>query len=268
VKDIDTPSLFDLHDRAAIVTGAGRGIGAAIALALAGAGADLTLVARTRSQLDEVAELVEGHGRKALVLDGDVNDLEWLPEVVERTVSTFGHLDTVVNNAGGSRSYPILDTRVEHLESSFRFNVLAPFELVRLAVPHLLEREGASIINVSSNVWMSAPRGQLVHGTTKAAIAYMTRLMANDLAPRIRVNGILPGAVETEALRQWLETLPPEARDVMRQRVAMRRNGQPEDIAGAAVFLAGKASAWMTGELLKIDGMVLSEIVPKEIVDL
>jgi NAD(P)-dependent dehydrogenase (short-subunit alcohol dehydrogenase family) len=74
--------------------------------------------------------------------------------------------------------------------------------------------------------------------------------------------------VETEALRQWLETLPPEARSVMQQRVAMRRNGRPEDIAGAAVFLAGSASAWMTGELLKIDGMVLSEIVPKEIVDL
>ena len=73
-----------------------------------------------------MAGLVEGHGRKALVLDGDVNNLEWLPEVVDRTVSTFGHLDTVVNNAGGSRSYPILDTRVQHLEDAFRFNVLAP----------------------------------------------------------------------------------------------------------------------------------------------
>jgi 7-alpha-hydroxysteroid dehydrogenase len=263
-----TASWFDLGGRVALVTGAGRGIGAAIAVAFAGAGADVAIAARTQSELEKVADEVGARGRRALVQPVDVSDLTKLADLVEHTVAEFGRLDILVNNAGGSRSYPIMETRVEHLRDALSFNVLAPFELSRLAIPYLLQQEGASIINISSMVSRVAPKATLVHGTTKAAIAHMTRLMATDLAPRIRVNGILPGAIETEALKGWLATLAPEARATMRERTAMRRNGTPEDIAAAAVYLAGSGASWVTGKLLEIDGAVTTEIVPKDLPDL
>jgi 7-alpha-hydroxysteroid dehydrogenase len=264
----NTSSWFDLSGRVALVTGAGRGIGAAIALAFASVGADVSISARTEAELDAVAAQVRDRGQRALVQPADVSDLGQLAGLVERTVAELGRLDILVNNAGGSRSYPMMDTRVEHLRDALSFNVLAPFELSRLAVPYLLQNEGASIINISSMVSRNAPKSTLVHGTTKAAIAHMTRLMATDLAPRIRVNGILPGAIETEALKGWLATLAPEARATMRERTSMRRNGTPEDIAAAAVYLAGSGASWVTGKLLEIDGAVTTEIVPKDLPDL
>jgi 7-alpha-hydroxysteroid dehydrogenase len=259
---------FGLQDRVAIITGAGKGIGAAIAVAMAQAGAQVSLTARTRSDLEAVAETVGRSGRRALVFPGDVNELEVLPRLVDATVTTFGGVDIVVNNAGGSQSFPLLDTRVEHLERSFHFNVSVTFELTRLAVPHLLERGGGSIINISSVAGSKTTRAGLVHGTTKAAVSHMTRMMAADLAPRIRVNAILPGAIETDALRRYLATMDPDVRTTMIERTAMRRNGTPEDIASAAVFLASPAASWVTGKLLEVDGAAAPDIIPKDVPDL
>ena len=269
MTDLPDPARwFDLSGRAALVTGGGRGIGAAIALAFAGAGADVAVTARTAAEVEAVAAEVRAYGRRALALPADVSDLGRLAGLIDATVAEFGRLDILVNNAGGSRSYPILDTTVDHLRDGLQFNVLAPFELSRLAVPHLLEHEGASIINISSMVSRNAPKATLVHGTTKAALSHMTRLMATDLAPRIRVNAILPGAIETAALKSWLATLDPESRAMMFERTSMRRNGTPDDIAAAALYLAGSGAAWVTGKLLEVDGAVTTEIVPKDIPDL
>jgi 7-alpha-hydroxysteroid dehydrogenase len=263
-----TQDLFRLDGKVAIITGAGKGIGAAMARAFADAGANVALVSRTAGDLESVAHDVAERGQRALVLPGDTNDFDLLADLVSRTVGELGGLDVVVNNAGGSQSHPFLDTRVEQLEASFRFNVFAPFELSRLAVPHLLDRPGASIINISSMAGRNAPRGQLAHGTTKAALSQLTRLMAADLAPRIRVNAILPGAVETESLGTWLSSMDPNIRQTMIERTAMRRNGAPDDIAAAAVYLAAPAASWVTGKLLEVDGSANPELVPKPIVDL
>lgn len=263
-----SPDPFRLDGRVAVVTGAGRGIGAAIAVELASAGADVALLARTESDLRAVAARVEALGRRALVHLGDANDLDALAEVVERTVGELGGLDVVVSNAGGSVSRPFLETRVEQLERSFHFNVSVPFELVRRAVPHLLARGGGSVLVVSSVAGSRVTRGGLVHGTTKAALSQMTRLMAADLAPRIRVNAILPGAVETEALARYLDEMDPDARSVMAARTAMRRNGTPDDVAHAARYLCSPAASWVTGELLVVDGLGADDLVPKSIPDL
>jgi 7-alpha-hydroxysteroid dehydrogenase len=259
---------FLLTGRVAIITGAGKGIGAAIAEAFAEAGADVALTARTASDLEAVADQVRGLGRQALVAPGDVNDLGFLAELVERTVAELGGLDIVVNNAGGSISHPFLETKVSQLENSFHFNVAVPFELSRLAVPHLLRREGASIINIGSVAGENAARGSLTHSLTKAALAQLTRLSAAELSPRIRVNAVLPGAIETDALRGYLDDYGPEVREQMIERTAMRRNGVPDDIASAVLFLASPAASFITGRQLMVDGLASSGLMPREMPDL
>jgi 7-alpha-hydroxysteroid dehydrogenase len=259
---------FRLTGRVAIITGAGKGIGAAIAVAFAEAGADVALTSRTQADLDAVAEQVRALGRQALVAPGDVNDVGFLSQLVDRTVAELGGIDTVVNNAGGSVSRPFLSTSVAQLEKSFHFNVSVPFELSRLATPHLLRREGASIINIGSVAGEHAVRGSLTHSLTKAAMAQLTRLMAAELAPRIRVNAVLPGAIETDALRGYLDDYGPEVREQMIARTAMRRNGLPADIANATLFLASPAASFITARLLGVDGSASSGLMPREMPDL
>ena len=259
---------FRLDDRVAIITGGGKGIGAAIANALADAGADCVLVARTASDVEEVARGVRERGRRALAIAGDVNDLGLLASVVERTRAELGRLDIVVNNAGGSRSKPVLKTRVDELEHSFHFNVSVPFELVRLAAPHMLAAGGGAVVNISSVASKNAVRGNLAHGLTKAALNALTRLMAAELAPKIRVNAVLPGAIETDALRGWLSSMDPAVRATMVQNTPMRRNGLPDDIADAVLYLCSPASSFVTGELVKVDGMAADDMIPHQHPDL
>ncbi|MBY0400849.1 glucose 1-dehydrogenase [Myxococcota bacterium] len=261
-------SRFRLDGRVAIITGGGKGIGAAIAHALADAGADCALVARTAADVESVAQAVRSRGRRAIAITGDVNDLDLLARVVERTAGELGRIDCVINNAGGSRSRPLLRTKVDELEHSFHFNVSVPFELVRLAVPHMLAVGGGSVVNISSVAAKNAVRGNLAHGLTKAALNALTRLMAAELAPKIRVNAVLPGAIETDALRGWLAAMDPAVRATMIQNTPMRRNGEADDIADAVLYLCSPASSYVTGELLKVDGMAADDTIPHQFPDL
>ncbi len=255
-------NAFSLSGRVALITGAGRGIGAAIARAFAEAGAAVVVAARTGADLEVIAAEIRAAGGRAEPLPLDVNDLGRLPALVDQAASTFGGLDILVNNAGGEITPTFLETRVDHIEAAVRFNVSAPFELSRLATPYLLERPGASIINISSIVVGKSVRAHLAHHTGKAAEAQLTRSMAADLGPRIRVNAILPGAIETDALRQYLDTKAPDLRKTLADHTRLRRIGTPDDVAYAAVYLASPAASWVTGTLLKIDGGTVDEIVP------
>ena len=142
---------FSLAGKVALITGAGRGIGEGIARAFVDAGAAVVLVARTTDEVERVAADITSLGGRALALPSDITDVSGLPGIVERTVRDFGRLDTVVNCAGGGDTWRAMpDNTVDELEDAFHFNVAAPFELVRLAVPHLLEQPGASVINIVS----------------------------------------------------------------------------------------------------------------------
>ncbi len=163
---------------------------------------------------------------------------------------------------------PSSNTTIENLESSFHFNVSATFELSRLAVPHLLRRGGGSIVNISSVAGSRTTRGGLTHGTIKAAISHLTRMMAMDLAPRVRVNAVLPGAIETDALQRYLDVQSDDVRRVMVERTPMRRNGVPADIAAAVLYLASPAASWVTGKLLEVDGNASADLIPKSLPDL
>jgi 7-alpha-hydroxysteroid dehydrogenase len=263
---------FLLTDQVAIVTGAGRGIGAAIATTFAEAGADVVIVSRTAEQLDEVADGVRAHGRRVLAIPGDVNDLGFLADVVARTVDELGRLDILVNNAGGSPTKSTLDTEVAEVETSFHFNVSVPLELSRLVAPHMLGAQGGTgsgaIVNIGSVAGKHANRATLAHSLTKAAIAQLTRLTAADFSPRIRVNAVLPGAIETAALLRWLDSKGDDSRAAMEANTPMRRNGTPDDIAAAVLFLASPAASWITGKLLEVDGGAVASVLPSQIPDL
>jgi 7-alpha-hydroxysteroid dehydrogenase len=241
-----------LDGKTAIITGAGRGIGAAIARAFGEVGGNVVITARTEAQLREVAKDVEASGSRAVIVPGDVNEDGFLASLVDQAVNELGGVDIAVNNAGGSPPRAFLDTSTAMLEKAFHFNVTTAFELSRAAVPRMLERGGGAIVNISSAMGRLTDRGFVAYGTAKGALSHMTRLMASDLAPKIRVNGIAVGSVATSALEVVLTD--DGLRNEMVERTPLKRLGEPEDIALAALYLASPAGQFVTGKMFEIDG--------------
>src|SRR5262245_57435073 len=193
---------FSLDGRVAIVTGSGRGIGAEIARALARAGAAIVVSARSQDEVESVATEIEASGGRAVAHVTDMRQFDNLPGLIERTVQELGGIDIVVNNAGGGFEWqPFLDTQVEQLEEAFHFTVASPFRLCQLAVPHMLERPGASIVNIVSMTVGKSLRGHLVYECAKAALTQFTKSLAADIGPKTRVNGVNTGAIETPIIK-------------------------------------------------------------------
>jgi len=252
---MSTSSILDrfrLDGQVAIVTGSGRGIGAATAVAFADAGADVVVSARTPAQMEATAEKVRARGRRALVVPCDVLDPAQRKSLVDRTLDEFGRLDVLVNNAGGWPPKPTLETTEEEFEACFRFNVTTAYGLSRLAVPRMVETSGrGAIVNISSVAGRFHQPGFAAYGTAKSALSFLTLNLAQDFAPKVRVNSIAVGSILTDALSNFMSE---ELEREMVSKTPMGRLGDPEDIAACALYLASPAADYVTGEIYGVNG--------------
>jgi 7-alpha-hydroxysteroid dehydrogenase len=246
---------FRLDGKVALVTGAGRGIGEGIALAFAEMGAEVACAARTESEIEATAAKARAFGRRALALRCDVTDVRQLDDAVTRTLGELGRIDLLVNNAGGFPPMSIADTDLPSWEWCMRFNLTSAFVLTRACLPHMLARDGGVVLNISSAAGRIIRKGFVAYGTAKAALSFMTRQMAAEVAPRVRVNALAVGAVDTSALRPFLND---ELRGQMEALTPMRKIGSVDDVALAALWLCSPAGGWVTGKVVEVDGGIES----------
>lgn len=252
---------FRLDGQVAIVTGSGRGIGAAIALALADAGADIVVTARTIEDIEQTAAQIRQRGSRALVVACDVLDEQQRQSLVDKTIEHFGRLDILVNNVGGSGAIkPTLSSSAAELENCFKLNTATAFDLSRISAPHMVNTSGqGSIINISSVAGQLAQPGFISYGIAKAALNFMTLNLAQDFAPKVRVNAISVGSTLTEALKGVMND---EMEQAIVKRTPMNRLGQPEDVAACALFLASPAASYITGEIFGVNGGLTDAPMP------
>jgi 2-dehydro-3-deoxy-D-gluconate 5-dehydrogenase len=243
--------MFRLRDRIAVVTGAGRGLGRAMAVALAGAGADVVAVGR-RPVPDLMAE-IERLGRRCVVVQADLEDPAQVETVIPRALKALGRVDILVNNAGLIVRKPAVEVTAEDWHRVIQVNLHAVFRLCQDAARDMLPRRRGKIINVGS--LMSFEGGILIspYTASKGAIGQLTKALANEWAPHgVNVNAIVPGYIATD-LTQALQDDPVRNPAIL-ARLPAGRWGRPDDLAGAAVFLASAASDYVHGHLLAVDG--------------
>ena len=251
---VSTPSL-QLSGKVAIVTGASRGIGEAIAKCLASHGAKVVLASRKIDGLTRVAEEINARGGEAIPLACHTGQPEQVEKLVADTVARFGKVDIRVNNAATNPHFgPMLSIDWPAWDKTFEVNVKGYFAATRAVSRHLIERGApGSIVNVASVVGFIGSPMQGVYAMTKAAVISMTKTLAMELGSAgIRVNAIAPGLIDTKfaaALTQNEEIL-----NMVLSRTALKRVGQPDDIAGAALYLSSDASQYLTGHTLVVDG--------------
>jgi NAD(P)-dependent dehydrogenase (short-subunit alcohol dehydrogenase family) len=254
---MQTPQLFDLSGRTAIVTGGGRGLGRHIALGLAEAGADVFVVGRSLDHLEESVRAVEKTGRRAWALQADLSDEAQIETAVERALATVSRIDILVNNAARVWAAPTLEYPVEGWDRVFALNVRGLWLLTQRVARHMKEKGGGTIVNIASiSAWLGAPdeeQAVVAYNTSKGAVLSLTNDLSVKLAPHgIRVNAIAPGPFLTDMMNHIRND--DEKLSAYEQTIPLRRSGTEDDIKGVAVFLASDASAFVTGHTLVADG--------------
>ncbi len=245
--------LFALKDKVAIVTGGGNGIGKASSLMLANAGAAVVVSDLKLADAKKVADEITGNGGKALAVECNVTEDAHLVKLVDDTVKTFGKVNFLVNNAGGGgggRENPFKIT-VDDFAWRFKLNVFSAWRLSQLCVPHMKAAGEGSIVNISSMSSIMASHNMSAYGAAKAAMNQMTKYLAMDFGPEVRVNVVGPGAIKTDALAT---VLTPEMEKAMLKNTPLDRLGHPDDIAGAVLYFCSPSSSWVSGQLLFVNG--------------
>jgi NAD(P)-dependent dehydrogenase (short-subunit alcohol dehydrogenase family) len=253
---------FSLQGKVAIITGGSETIGRGIALEYARSGARVVVAARTQSKLDEVKATIESEGGTCLTIPTNIRDSKQLEAMIDQTVDHFGRLDILVNNAGGAvgddfKRAPLLELTDQDIMGCFDLNVKSLIRASALAVPKMQAQGGGTIINMGSmggvgRGWGGwGPAHMTVYNMTKDAVIHLTKAMATQWAPLVRVNCINPGFIDSPVIREGRSE---ETLDAIRMTIGVERYGTPQDVANAAVYLASDAATWVNGTALDIFG--------------
>jgi len=246
--------LFDLTGKVGIVTGGGGGIGKALALGLAKHGADVVVTSRTLSKLEPVAEEIKATGKKSLAVACDVTDERSVKDMVDRVVRELSHVDILVNAAGINIRNSAEDIPPEDWKKVMDFNAFGTFVCCQAVGRVMIKQKSGKVVNVSSvRGRYGAPSGAVAYSPSKGAVDMLTRTLACEWAKyNVLVNAVAPTLIETDLTRQALAN--PEFAKTMRARIPLGRWGFPEDVVGPMVFLASKASDFVSGQIIYVDG--------------
>ena len=244
--------MINLSEKNAVVTGSSRGIGKAIALKLAAQGANVAVVyAGNAEKAAETVAEIEALGVKAKAYACDVSDFEAAKALVAEVIADFGGIDILVNNAGIIRDGLVLSMKEEDFDKVISVNLKGSFNMIKNTYQHFMKKRRGRIINISSIVGINGNAGQANYASAKAGIIGLTKSVAKELAARnVTVNAIAPGYIETD----MTNSMPEKAKEAVMSSIPMRRVGQGEDIANAVAFLASDEAAYITGEVIKVDG--------------
>lgn len=240
-----------LQGQVAVVTGAGRGIGRAIALRFANAGADVVCVSRTAENSEKVAAEVRTVGKKAWAHAVDVSDANATEAAAEKILSEAGRVDILINNAGITRDSLLMRMSEADWDAVLDTNLKGAFTFTKAFSRAFLKQRSGRIINISSVIGLIGNAGQCNYAASKAALIGFTKSIARELGSRgIAVNAIAPGFIETD----MTAAMTPDMRAELLKKIPLNALGQPEDIAEAALFLAGPSGRYITGQVLTVDG--------------
>ncbi|MHB1853912.1 MAG: SDR family oxidoreductase [Acidimicrobiales bacterium] len=240
-----------LDGKVALVTGGSRGIGRAIATAFADAGARVMICSRKADSLEEAAQSMPGEVAWHVANAGDPEQAQ---ATIDATIERLGGLDVLVNNAATNPYMgPLMGIDAARADKTVQVNQLGVLTWTQLAWKTIMSERGGNVINIASTGGFGVTPGIAYYSVTKAAVIHLTKQMAQELGPKVRVNAIAPGLVRTDMAKALVE----HGGEAMAKRLPLRRIGEPEDIAGPALFLASDASGWMTGVTIPVDGGAL-----------
>ena len=244
--------LFDLSGKVALVTGGSRGLGRAMVLAFAERGADVVIASRKMENCEAVAEEARALGVRALPYGCHVGDWHALEGLADAACQAFGKVDVLVNNAGMSPLYPTLSAVTEELfDKVVGVNLKGPYRLSALLGERMAAGDGGAIINVSSTAAVQATPGSEPYGAAKAGINSLTLSLARAYAPKVRVNCIQAGPFLTDISKAWdMAAFERNAKT----NIALQRGGEPQEVVGAALYLASEAGSFTTGAIIRVDG--------------
>jgi NAD(P)-dependent dehydrogenase (short-subunit alcohol dehydrogenase family) len=258
-------SAFSLKDKVAIVTGAGKGIGRAIAIGFAEAGARVVVASRTKADIDSTASKIREVGGKALAVSTDVTDVNQIENLLNATLKSFKKVDILVNNAGGDSGGTgyVSDLSIDDWKSGIELNLNSIFYCCKIIGGEMVLNKSGNIINMTSGMGSGPYPGAAHHAAARAGVNNLTKTLALEWAPfNIRVNAMAPGYTETALPdKAWKEH--PEDKKALLKLIPLGRTAQPEEMVNTAIFLASSASGYITGEIINVNGGLITTVSPR-----